>query len=295
MGAAGDGAALLDTLAEMPAWLARQARASADDEASPGRPPRLGGGVTDNGAVGGVSSATTRRRKSREQPFAWDPDEAIYSAVALSRLVHPNTISTEYAARVICLNSGALEVHPGPVTRRSANAWAHESIKKRWLTRADSKALAVLLATYWPIQAALPRRLRNAFWHHEYATQTRDPNVRLVLVATALEALVHTDRFKSTAQFGRVAQLAAEVGLFFSTTDADDAYDLRSHFTHGDRLASLLDSSDEKQCTAQEQRMNALLVAMEAILRKAIRRGIEDPVFRSVFEDAERIRARWPI
>jgi len=132
--------------------------------------------------------------KSREQPNAWDPDGLISSTLALSRLIQPNTITTQYAARVIELEGGELEVHPGPVTGRSADAWLHVSTQKRWLTKEDAEALATLLATYWPIKATWPGRIKRALWNHEYTAQTHDFNVRLVIVASALEGLVSCNR-----------------------------------------------------------------------------------------------------
>ena len=233
-------------------------------------------------------------KKSESEPWAWDPDHAIYSTVALSRLVQPNVISTEYAARVVPTD-GTFELHPGPVTGQSSNAWLHESIQKRWLTKADAEALAGLVAAYWPINETLPSRLSRALWNHEFAAQTRDINVRLVIVASALEALVHTDQYRSTGQFCRTTQLAADLGLTFSLADAKEAYSLRSHVAHGDRLASLLPPSNAAVRAVKEQRMVGLLLTMDEILRTAIRRSIETPSFRAVFEDDAHIRARWKI
>ena len=232
-------------------------------------------------------------RKSEQEPWSWDPDRAIYTAMALSRIVQPNVICTEYAARIIA-EDGTSEIRPGPVTGQSADAWLHESIWKRWLTKTDAETLAALLTTYWPLRDALPGRLRRALWNHEYVAQTHDPNVRLVIASTALEALVHTDQFKSTAQFCRVAPLAAELGVPFSESDAKKAYSLRSHVAHGDRLATLLDPNDPKERATQEANIESLLLALEEILRRGIRRGIENPAFRAVFEDPALIRARWP-
>jgi hypothetical protein len=173
----------------------------------------------------------------------------------------------------------------------------------------DARALATLLAVYWPLKDTLPGPLRRALWTHEYAARTHDFNIRLVLVVTALEALVHTQRFQSTAQFRCVARLATELGVSLSVAQSDEAYDLRSHVAHGDRLGSRLPhppshppavTADEARLraearAAEERRMTTLLLTMEEILRKAIRLGIMDPTFRAVFEDPARIRARWPI
>lgn len=110
-----------------------------------------------------------------------------------------------------------------------------------------------------------------------------------MIVATALEGFVHTDRFHSTRQFLRVSRLAGDVGLpSFTEADAADAYELRSTVAHGSRLASVT-------ATFPEARIVQLDLALEAILGAAIRRAIEDATFCAIFADDALIRSRWPI
>ena len=71
--------------------------------------------------------------------LTWDPDRALYSAVAVSMLVHPNTISTEYAARVQTFEDGDVWVSPGPVRGYSAQTFAHLSRGSGRLLRSASK------------------------------------------------------------------------------------------------------------------------------------------------------------
>lgn len=93
------------------------------------------------------------------KPLRWDPDGAMYSAVALSRLVHPNVIGTEYAARVEVEEGRAPGIYPGPVRGRSVHAYLHESIRRRWLTKPEAQELAVLFQRYWQDRSALPKRV----------------------------------------------------------------------------------------------------------------------------------------
>jgi hypothetical protein len=69
---------------------------------------------------------------------------------------------------------------------------------------------------------------------YEYAARTEHVPVRWTLTATAMEALTHVERFRSTHQFVRGATgLAAMCGIAFSEADAKDAYHERSSDAHG--------------------------------------------------------------
>ena len=106
-----------------------------------------------------------------------------------------------------------------------------------------------------------------------------------MLVATALEALVHVDQYGSTRQFKcRVSQLATELGVAgMSISEAERAYMHRSKLAHGQHLGQL--SSPDR----------LLYESMEATLRLAIIRAIEDDRFASVLKDSEKIKKRWPV
>jgi hypothetical protein len=131
----------------------------------------------------------------------------------------------------------------------------------------------------------LPKRVETAFWYHEYAAWSYEPNVRWVLVVTGLEAFVHTPWIPSTPQFKiRIPLLAKEVGVPLVTTDeASRMYDIRSSFAHGRNLASLDDESRGLYCK------------MEALLRRTANRAISDREFAAVFSDETTINKRWPV
>jgi hypothetical protein len=206
-------------------------------------------------------------------------------------------VSTE-----VRLAAGAFEIHP--ISWDNPRAYLHDFVRRRWLTKLEADALGVLFRTYWPLKDALPSRIKRALWNHEYASRTRDFNIRLVIVASALEALVHTDRRNSTGQFLRTVQIAHDLDLAFSEADGEDAYDIRSEVAHGNRLASIIkqdpqtsegDSVASMTGKHTARRMEGLLLSMEEILRTAIRRAIEQAPFRELFADDDRIRAKWPI
>lgn len=104
-----------------------------------------------------------------------------------------------------------------PDELKSTAAFVSMELKKtsdKW----KGKKIAYLPAT---MRQALPRRVHNALWHHEYAARTYYLDYRWTLVCTGLEALLHTDTFASTFQFAaRVPLLASEFGITISETEA---------------------------------------------------------------------------
>lgn len=217
-------------------------------------------------------------------PDEWDRDNRLQICIALSRLVYPTPISFEYAARITYKSDGSIKIKPARVKGFRSEAYVASDDQRMWLTESDLQELRDLLAK-WDA-AHLPPRIKRALWHHEFAARTRELAVRWTLICTALEALVHTDRDKSTKQFTkRVSQLAKEVGIvpFDEKDDAGKMYELRSGISHGQGLASLKD---------QER---TLYERMEHVLRKALMRAIRDQEFAKIFECDSEIRNRWPV
>jgi hypothetical protein len=224
-----------------------------------------------------------------DQPYRWDPDQAIRTAMVLSRLIHPTEVGTEYAARVVVSAEGAIDViSPGPVSGHSEKAYLSPAQQKRWLTKQDGIELRELREKYLAAKATLPERVGRALWNHEYGACIYFLNARWAIMTTALEALVHTDRHQSTRQFvARSTALAAEVGVAFTEADADEAYQLRSAWVHGAALSIKHPAGDDRPFELGSR--------MEAVLRGSIRRAIEDVSFQAIFADDVTIRARWPI
>jgi hypothetical protein len=131
----------------------------------------------------------------------------------------------------------------------------------------------------------LPDRASRALWYHEYAVRTYYVEIRWVLAATELEAIVHVDQYHSTRQFKcRVSQLASELGVSgLGLLQAERAYMHRSTFAHGQKLGQLSDI-DRK-----------LYESMETTVRVAVLKAIEDDKFSGILSDPEKIKKRWPI
>ena len=214
----------------------------------------------------------------------WDSDSRLQTCVALSRLVHPTLISFRYAARILYDSDATVwQIIPGPVTGHRADAWVATEGHRDWLTPRELDELKELV-THMPL-SHLPPRVWRAFWYHEFASRTRYVDVKWTLISTALEALVHTDRSRSTAQFTvRVPGLAAELkGCDFSKADAETAYEVRSQLSHGQGLENLEDNA------------RRVYQRMEIVLRGVLVRAIQDAEFAQVFALEEEIRSRWPL
>jgi hypothetical protein len=109
------------------------------------------------------------------------------------------------------------------------------------------------------------------------------PNVRWVLIATALESLIHTNRYRSGFQFRtRTAKMAGAVGLpAFTEAEAQSFYELRSHLAHGQETGKLSPPD------------YALYRLGEDVLRKVIAKAVRDPSFAATFADNNTIEGNW--
>ncbi len=214
---------------------------------------------------------------------SWDPDQSLAATVALSRLVHPNSIGFKYSARItLSSDDQIVQIVPGPVSGLLAHAFVIPG-SYDWLNDDDASALGRLCESFVRCSSVLPPRLKRAFWNCEYAAALEWVDLRWGVVATALESLVHTDRQHSTRQFvDRVAALAERLIVEFTKDDARRAYGLRSSVAHGQGFQSLDDETV------------ALYRRMETVLRCSIRQAIEDAAFREIFMSDDTIRAEFP-
>ena len=219
--------------------------------------------------------------------YRWDNDNELTAVVGLSRLIHPTFIGFAYAARVAYEADGVKQIFPAQIRGISSDAFLSPNRKRDWLTDQEASRLRDLVPFF---RQQLPKRVHNALWHHEYASRTYFLDHRWTLVCTGLEALLHTDRTRNTAQFTRrVPALASEVGVSISEPEAVEAYDLRSRLAHG---VSFLSTG-----TGQSPSISQLHLydRLEDTLRTAVLRGMQDKTFGDTFLDEAQIRKRWPI
>lgn len=233
---------------------------------------------------------------------SWDDDNCLTDALTLSRLVRDNAYSTQYAARIIDHDDGERTV---AFTLGSEGKHVYRLRRDReWLDRSEGAELRDLLSAYWQAEPTLPSRVRRAMWRTEYASWLRWGDLEVATIISGLEALLKTDRHKATRQFThRVPALAEEVGVDGVTSKSCvGMYDARSEWVHGAHVRLFTAGGeaqgardDEVGPQTDEQRSAVAEISrLQDTLRAAVRKCFEDADFRSVFEEDERIRSRWP-
>jgi hypothetical protein len=225
-----------------------------------------------------------RERDKLATPYQWDEDSRLQTCVAVSRLVQPTTISLRYAARIrYNSDSSIADISPANIRGVAIDTFLANPPERDWFIEADAMRLRGLIQRLG--SSPLPERASRALWYHEYAVRTYYIEIRWVLIATGLEALVHAGHERSTRQFKcRISQLATELGVTgLGISEAKRAYEHRSSLAHGRQLGQVSDPDRE------------LYQSMETTLRRAILRAIEDDAFASVLKDSEKIKTRWPI
>jgi hypothetical protein len=214
----------------------------------------------------------------------WDIDQRLQTAVALSRLVRPTSISFRHAARLHYSDDGTLNsAYPAWLTGVDPDSWlAPEKNYRDWLIETEMEQLKALLNT--SSLSVLPIRLSRALWYHEYASRTYYGEIRWITVCVALESMLHTSRRFSTRQFvERLPRMASSLGVSLTVQEAETAYDMRSRLSHGGATGKLAPSEEQ------------LHLKLELVLRTALKEAILNPTFAMIFVDENTIRSNWPI
>ena len=224
-----------------------------------------------------------RKNPPNGENLIWDEDQRLQLCIALSRLIHPTSISTEYAARIFLNLDGKIKkIVPSPVAGNSSKAFVVET-NLDCLTEIDAQNLKQLIEEFEkkPFEDPLARSM----WYHEYAARSYEIDLRWTLIATGIEVIVHIDRYKSTRQFvERVQRLSVAVGAGSITKNqAEEMYEFRSSLAHGQGLRGI---------TLEKKK---LYKKMEDILRLTIRKSILESSFQDLLSDPDQIRKIWPV
>ena len=226
--------------------------------------------------------------------FTWDSAQAITEVLALSRFVLDNAHSFEFVGRVIDRSDGHRLVVPllgydGRIAYRARKS-------RFWFTIDEAEELRALLDRYRVVKDALPDRVRRALWHVDRSCYCRYIDEAVTNIATGLEALLNTDEAELiAAQFVKRSQaLARELGIETSRSYWSWLYDVRSKAVHGAE-STLVVPSGWDETPGDPPAGVAKIASAQDVLRRAIRKAIEEEEFRGVFESEESIRARFPI
>jgi len=213
----------------------------------------------------------------------WDWDCCIQRALALSRLIRPTATMLEYTARVFFRTDKTVDyIHANTNRENVVHGYLADPKTIVWLTEVDARCLKGVLLSYF--QADLPGRIRNALWFHEFLHQIFWIEIRWPLLITALEALPHTDRQRSTFQFKKRIPVLCKVLGFATITEkkAAKAYGIRSGLVHHGGVENPF----------QEK---SLYQRLESLLRATILRAITDVSFRDHFSNSQRVKEMFPL
>jgi hypothetical protein len=240
-----------------------------------------------------------------EQPFRWDDEGTLWDALSLSRLIRDNANSTEYAARVAEHEDGMQSV---AYTLRAESKHVYRLRRDReWLDPAEGAQLRDLLREYWAAERTLPRRVQRAMWRTEYASWLKWADLVLPVLVGGLEALLKTERLRSTRQFvTRVPALAEEVGVKgIDHHLCGRIYDARSEWVHGAHVRLFATGQEAQEAedvgaaegpqTDEQWSIFSEIARVQDVLRATARRCIEDDGFRAIFTGDDLIRSRWPV
>ncbi len=215
--------------------------------------------------------------------FSFDPDRRLWTCVQLSRLVRPTSIGMAKGGRVTLDESGKVtRFAPSRLEGCAGRSWVADT-NANWLRDEDIPPIKELLQKF--DAKALPERVLQALWQHEFIHQMYFVDVRWPLAATGLESLIHTDKFQSTKQFvQRLLGVQETLGISLADEPTlERLYDRRSAVAHGKRLGDL----------DPQTRTDYLI--LEELLRTVVRGAILDPKIASLFENPATIRSEWPV
>lgn len=230
-----------------------------------------------------IKYAFAREDPPESDQWKWDSDEKLGQLIALSRIIHPTSISYEYSAKLEFNGDKLEKVIPGPTTGLGSQAYV-SPIARNWLTEKDAEELKQLFEIY--TKRKFCDSCCRARWFFEYAAQTYALEVRCLCIVAGIESLINTDSDRPTKQFVyRIRKLGEELNLGFSLSKkgATDMYALRSKVAHGE---SIVNSHSEN---------SKLYKQMEDILRLTIRKFIIDENFYNFISDKDKVRSKWAL
>lgn len=221
-----------------------------------------------------------------EALYQWDHEGRLYPCLQLSRLVRDNATGTEFAVRRLLCSDGSERLVPF-AGYESHVAYRLHPEERGWLDVEEAGDLAHLLDCFWGC-GPLPKRVGRALRRVDLVTRERYLEDALPIAVGAAESLLKIGRDSLMAQFARrVSELAAEFELELSESVCRELYEDRSALVHG--------AGVDLSAPQDLDRFGRSFVALQEALRRTMRRAIEDRTFAAIFEDDERIEARWPV
>jgi hypothetical protein len=211
----------------------------------------------------------------------------LFTTVALSRLINPTSTGERYCAKVFHYGLDDSAIQAFQFRGISPDVFLPKN-QRDWLSVQDGEYLRKLMS--WVSQKPMHGRVHRAYWYHEYALRSYYLDARWTLVVSGLEALVNVDEQKVREQFRvRVKQIAGELQITISANELDKAYTMRSKLVHGEKLLFGVETELPKD------QQSELYEKLELVLRKTVRRCLEDERFGDYFRDDKAVKERWRV
>jgi hypothetical protein len=211
----------------------------------------------------------------------------LFTTVAISRLINPTSTGERYCAKVFHFGLDDSAIQAIQFRGISPDIFLPRN-PRDWLSVEDGEHLRKLMP--WVSQKPMHGRVHRAYWYHEYAMRSYYLDARWTLVVSGLEALVNVEVQNVRQQFRvRVKQIAEELQIKISTAELNKAYTLRSKLVHGETFLFGL------QTELPNDQQGELYEKLELVLRKTVRRCLEDEQFSDSFRDDRAVTKRWKV
>lgn len=232
---------------------------------------------------------------------SWDGYGLLSKVLTLSQLVHPTSIGFGNTA-VLTFNSDGSFSHasPGPCRGVSEHAFTVPDTRN-WLSLRECEQIKTLF--HGSELNKLPDRAGRALWNLQYAAYQYFFEVKTMLVVSGLDALLHVrgkHKIGTGKQFSkRVIQLASQLGVQFTQSDAEMIWKHRSDVVHGrDPWEELRKAQSGFQIPSNLNRDDPLVVrylACERILRSTVLKCLTDQNFAAKFLSDHSVESAFPV
>ena len=233
----------------------------------------------------------------------WDDYGFLSKFQLLSQLAHPTSIGFRNTAALIFGPNGEFkQASPGPCRGIAEHAFTVPNTRN-WLSQSECDLVKTLFHLSDPDK--LPDRVMRAHWNLQYAAYEYFLEVRMMLVASGLDALVHfrtkgKRTVRTDEQFTkRAVQLASELGIPFTQIDAEAIWDHRSDVMCGRDLWEALRHAHSGFQIPQTLRNNDPIVtqylACEQILRSTVLKCLIDRSFAAKFVSDLSVGNAFPV
>jgi len=227
------------------------------------------------------------RRVPKVEKTNYEGMGALFTAVALCRLINPTSTGERYCAKVFQVGSNDSPIQAIQFRGISPDVFLGKNARD-WLSVHEGKALRKLMP--WALQKPMHARVHRAYWYHEYAMRSYYLDARWTLIVSGLEALVNVEEQNVRHQFRvRVKQIADEFQIKINTGELNKAYTLRSKLVHGERFLFSLET------VLPKDQQGEIYGRLELVLRKTVLRCLEDEKFGEYFRDDKAVKKRWTI